>query len=153
MGQCFTGKNGYSITAVQFRMQKVLAPTANLVACIYNITGSYGTTGAPTGAALATSNAVASSSLPASYDWVTFTFSTPLAITNQSYCVTIQVSGSGNDWQNYANASYDSSAPTHDGNMVDYNNSAWSTYNWADLNFSVSGVTAQTVTFVQHWMW
>lgn len=151
-GQCFTGKAGYKISSVKFKMLKVGSPTGHLVACIYNITGSYGSTGTPTGAALATSNTVNAADLPTSFDWVEFTFASPLAISAQYYAVTMQCNDGFFDWQNYVTFSADSTSPAHDGNAFDYHNSAWGAYDWLDVNFyvygSLSAITAGVVDTV-----
>ena len=56
-----------NLTRARFRLKKVGSPTGNLTVNLYSITGSFGTTAVPTGAALATSSTLDVTTLTTSY--------------------------------------------------------------------------------------
>src|SRR4051794_17327180 len=72
-GQAFTAA-GASLGSSRFYLKKVGSPTGNVVSKLYALTGTLGTNGKPTGAALAASDAVDASTLPTSFALVTFPF-------------------------------------------------------------------------------
>lgn len=73
-GQSFTG-DGNVLSSCKFYLQKVTgSPTGNATATIYAHTGTFGTDGIPTGAALATSGTFDVSTLTSTAELVTFTF-------------------------------------------------------------------------------
>lgn len=73
-GQSFTG-DGSVLDSAQFYLEKVGSPPGTAVARIYAHSGTFGTSGVPTGSPLATSDSFAPSSLTTSFQWTTFTFS------------------------------------------------------------------------------
>lgn len=73
-GQSFTATSG-NLTSAVFRLARILTPAGNVTAKLYAHSGTYGTDSVSTGSALATSDAIAASSLPTSNADVTFTFS------------------------------------------------------------------------------
>ena len=62
--QSFEAPVTANLSSVQFYIRKTLSPTGNAVAVLYAHTGTFGTSSAPTGAALATSDEVDVPSLP-----------------------------------------------------------------------------------------
>jgi len=137
-GQCITGLAGYKLTSGQFALWKIGSPAGTLVAVLYALTGTFGTNGRPTGAALATSNTVAMSSI-GGMAFYTFTFPQPYTLSNGHYCIAIQVSsGDSFNGNNCILIGYDNSSPTHAGNYFIYANNAWTGYQSLDGCFSVS---------------
>lgn len=137
-GQSFNG-NGKSLSQAKAYLYKGGSPGGSIVAKLYAHTGSYGAGGKPTGAALATSDPIAASSLGGSYGLVTFNFSTPYTLVNGTkYCIVLESAGDlsvgGSD---YIMVGYDNSAPTHGGNLVDWNGASWVAYSTLDLCFYV----------------
>jgi hypothetical protein len=120
-GQAFTG-NGLVLNSAVFYLLKHNSPTGNLYANIYALTGTFGTDGKPTGTTLATSDAVAASSIyPEDFRLATFTFSgsqkIPL-INGTKYVVTVQHLNSAG--ANNISVGKDNSYPTHPGNYSFY---------------------------------
>ena len=136
-GQSFTG-DGNTLDSVKWYLLKSGNPTGNIVAKVYAHTGSFGTTGKPTGAALATSDPVPATTLSTSYSLITFTFSgdqrIPLAI-GTNYVVTVEYSG-GDD-SNFIRAGNDGTSPTHVGNYSEESGGAWSSFNTIDAVFYI----------------
>lgn len=121
IGQSFTGVAG-NITSCKFYLQKVGSPTHNLYAVLYAHSGTFGTSSVPTGAALATSDAVDASSLPASFGLVTFTFSSTYAMSAATKYV-ISLEPDGGDVSNQMQVGTDGSSPSHAGNECSYSGS------------------------------
>jgi PKD repeat protein len=135
-GQAFTG-NGASVTSAKFYLQKSGSPTGSAYAKIYAITGTFGSTAKPTGAALATSDAVTVSTIPTSYGLVQFNFSTPYKTTNGTrYIITVEYTGGSS--ANFIRVGADGSSPTHAGNLSYNWSGTWSPLNY-DLSFYVYG--------------
>lgn len=72
-GQVFEG-DGRRLHSIIIPLARVNLPTGNIKLRIYNITGTVGTTGRPTGSYLAISDAIAISSLSTSQTLMTFRF-------------------------------------------------------------------------------
>jgi hypothetical protein len=124
VGQSFTA-NGSAAASCKFFLAKVGSPTGNIVAKIYAHSGTFGTSSIPTGAALATSNAVAASVLTTSFALVEFTFSSPPTLTNGTKYVVVVEEAVGSTSSHYIRVGSDASSPTHDGNAAGYNGSTW----------------------------
>ena len=95
--QSFTGK-GDVLNSTKLYLRRSGSPTGNVYSKIYAHTGDFGTTGTPTGSAIAISDAIDVSTLSTSYELVTFTFSgvNKINIENlTNYCVSTSY-GSGN---------------------------------------------------------
>src|SRR5574343_703571 len=77
VGQSFHNTNGCNLLSAKFYCIKIGSPTGNIYANVYAHTGTYGSTGKPTGSALATSDAVDVSTLDTNPNWklIEFTFS------------------------------------------------------------------------------
>lgn len=145
IGQCFTGLAGYQITSCQFYLKKGGSPVGNLVACIYAITGTFGYDAKPTGSALATSETYAMASLTTSYQLITFTFATPLAISAQYYCVDVEaVSATTLDDSNYVRVGSDASG-AHSGNYFEFYAGGWHAVSAYDTCFYVFGYALPTI--------
>lgn len=104
----------YKLTTATAALMKGGGATFTCQAEIYAHTGVYGTSSAPTGAALATSAVLTESSVTTDYSDVNFTFSgaNQIILTpNTHYVLAIKMlTGS------YLSAGYDGSSPTHGGN-------------------------------------
>ena len=128
VGQSFNSAGGGTLNSAKFYMAKTGTPPGNIVAKVYAHTGTYGSTGKPTGSALATSDNVAAASLTADPTWglVTFTFSGGNKITltaSTKYCVIIEyTAGSGG---NIVGLGFDNTSPSHGGNLVYWTGAAW----------------------------
>lgn len=146
VGQSFTG-NGYPIVSCAFYLKATGSPTGNAVAKIYAHTGTFGTSSAPTGTALATSDPLDVSTLTGSYVLTRFSFPTAQQITlvdGTNYVVTIEYSaGSGG---NTVEVGSDSSSPSHDGNGTKYFSSLWNT-DTVDYCFYVNEAARQQVSY------
>lgn len=139
--QCFLNVNSRTLDSVKLYLRKVGTPTGTATVSIYAMTGSYGTTGAPTGSALATSDALTTTTLSTSYALTTFNFTGANRITLSAstyYCIVIQHSASTNAF-NDIQVGYDGSSPTHGGNMARYT-SSWTTMATSDMCFYIYGI-------------
>lgn len=140
IGQAFTvliqnfNKGLYS---AKFYIKRVGSPTGNVVAKLYAMSGSYGTTAQPTGAALATSDVVDITTISTSYALVTFLFSgvNKIVLNGSNYIITIEYSdGAG---VNHLTVQSDASSPAHNGNMCYKNRYDIWTYYEYDVCFYV----------------
>lgn len=118
VGQTFTG-NGGTLTSVKFYMKRYGMSTGNVYATVYAHTGTWGSTGKPTGSILAQSANVDVTSISNSvYELVTFTFSGDDQITLEDgvhYCVAVWYTVNS-----YMLVGRDESSPTHNGNAFNY---------------------------------
>lgn len=139
-GQSFTNTNSITLSSCKAYLTKTGSPTGSIYAYIYAHTGTYGSTGVPTGSALATSDAVDVSTLTGSQALYTFTFSGANKITltaSTYYCLVIAYNG-GNS-SNLINVFRDNSSSTHSGNWYYSGNaSSWTAAN-QDMIFYVYG--------------
>jgi len=106
----------YSLTSAKFYLERNGLCTGNCYAKIYAVTGTVGTDGKPTGAVLATSDAVDSSGIATGFHLVEFTFSTPLAVSAGNYCIEFYFSGGDYAGGKYLGGGTDDTTPTHAGN-------------------------------------
>lgn len=137
VAQSFTGDGG-TLDSVKFYLKKSGSPTGNAVAKIYAHTGTYGTSSAPTGIALATSDNFDVSTLTGSFALSTLIFSgaNKITLTNGTkYCVSIEYSG-GTYGVDDVSVGHDESSPTHDGNKSSYDD-GWTTFSNKDACFYV----------------
>jgi hypothetical protein len=125
IGQTFTGDGG-TLNSVKFYLQAAVGLTGNCYARIYAHTGTWGTSGVPTGTALASSGVVDVSTIPTSSpSLVTFTFSgaDKITLTNGThYCVVFD-SQDETAWN--TSCFMDSSSATHSGNGFNGTESGW----------------------------
>lgn len=117
-GQSFSSGGGV-LDSAKFYLHKTGSPTGNATAKVYAHTGTYGTSSLPTGSVLATSDTFDVSTLTASNQLITFSFSGANRITLASSYYFVVVSYSGGDADNIVHPGRDASSPTHDGNAAD----------------------------------
>lgn len=145
-GQTFNVADDTILSKATFYIKKSSTPTGNAYAKIYAITGSSGTDAVPTGAALATSDAVNVSGLTTSYALTDFTFSGANKITLSAgiqYAVSIYYDGAAGLKQLIVG---DSTTITHSGNAYTMTDAGvYSAIN-KDLCFYVYGNTIIPVT-------
>lgn len=146
-GQTFTGNGGMLGTA-KWKLNQVNAsasPSLVLAAKVYAHSGTWGNSGVPTGAALATSDGVNATTLSASYDWVTFSFSgaNQVVLTNGThYVVTLEISSGSPDPTTTINLGVES-FNAHAGNhcyIWPYGSTTWVAYAPYDTPFFVNEV-------------
>jgi len=134
VGQTFLG-NGDVLSKASFRLNKTGAPTGSVYAYLYAHTGTFGSTGVPTGAALAISGAVAITSF-ISDSMVDFDFSYALVtLTNGTPYVIVMTYNNGSA-VNMIGVAVDNSAPSHVGNYVQYT-TVWAPSTTYDVIFYV----------------
>lgn len=136
-GQSFVAIGG-TLSSSVFYVRRTGSPTGNVVSKIYSHSGTFGTSGVPTGSALATSDNVDITTIPTSNTLVAFTFSgaNKISLTSGTqYVVTVEYS-SGSSLNNLTVAQ-DSTSPTFNGNASDYNGTSWSAVSTRDLPFYV----------------
>ena len=123
------------VTRVFTNLKKVGSPTGNIVAKIYAHTGTFGSSGTPTGGALATSVNVDVSKLLTTYGTFEFGFDTQtLLAASTNYFVTFEYSGG--DGSNYVDVQGLATTGTHAGNRAQ-NAGGWTADADDDLNFRV----------------
>lgn len=114
-GQAITLASAASISSAKFYLKKFGSPTSDMVAKLYAATGSVGTTAKPTGSALATSAAIAASTLSADdLALVEFTFTTPYSASSGDLCIALDFPGG--DGSNAISFGYAYTANLHPGN-------------------------------------
>ena len=138
-GQAITITEEVWITAIQYEMNKTIAPTGNAHIVIYYPTGVYGTNARPNGTIIATSDPFDISTLvaaPSTPQW--FNFSSPVHLTPGVYCFAYQNPAAGVNAANYPRIAIDTSGPTHAGNYFYYTAGAW-LGGASDLGFTLYG--------------
>lgn len=137
VGQSFTTPNDgntYTLDSCQFYLKQTVAPTGNLTAKLYAHTGSYGSGGVATGAALTTSANVDSATLGGTMALITFTFDNTYSLTpNTNYVIAVD----GASITGTVKVGSDSTSPTHSGNSM-YYTGGW-TADTRDIAFYVYG--------------
>jgi hypothetical protein len=135
VGQSFTGTGG-TLNSVKFYIKKVGSPTVNLIARIYSHGGTYGSSSVGV-TALASADAIASSSISTTFSLVEFTFTgvNKITLTNGTYYV-IALLLATNDASNYIVVGYDGGESTASGNFMTYS-ASWSSYSASDICFYI----------------
>ena len=154
LGQSFTG-DGNKLGYVQFHIKKTGgSPVGELTARVYTLSGTFGTSSVPVGAALASSSPMAIEDIGAGdFELVTFTFDGSFAVANGSQrCIICEVSSvTLFDTSNYIQIGVDASSPTHGGNSIYYWNSGWvDEDNWDAIFYVYAApvlVTPSTLAF------
>ena len=136
LSQSFTGDGG-EIDSVSAFIYKNGSPTGNIVAKLYEHSGTYGTSSVPTGAALATSGVIDVSTLttdPTGSPPEKFSFSTPYqTVAGTKYCLVLEYpDGTADDRVRWMGA-----ASSHDGNEASYTSSTWTANSTFDSGFYV----------------
>ena len=141
-GQTFACNASNKLTQITVNMKKTNSPTGNIYAYLYAMTGSYGSTGIPTGTYLAKSDPLNVATLSTSTSATNFTFSG----VNQYYMTAgskyvLIVSGEGASSLPDIYIMSNSLADTHAGNFVYYETStpAWWPGDSEDLLFWAYG--------------
>lgn len=104
VAQIFTPSVPGLIQSAAFSLSKVGSPTGNIIAKLYNISGSYGSTAIPSGGSLLSSSTVDASTLTGSQTEYSFNFgrtslnNSPLLVGN-NYAISVEYSGG--DANNY----------------------------------------------------
>ena len=138
---------GNKINSVKFWMLKTGTPPGTIVAKIYASTGTLytnATTGGdykPTGAALATSNAVTASTLGTGYGWITFTFTGANLISltdNTVYTVSVEYSDAGSSISNSVSVGTDGTTSYLNGNAATLTGTTWTASAGTDLICEIS---------------
>jgi hypothetical protein len=139
VGQCFTS-NGGKLSWVGFYLrQQSFAALYNGTARLYAVSGTPGSSAIPTGSALATSRSIYFGDILASKVMVYFDFSdADYDMTDGTdYFVTVEYPDGGNEQSDAIFYGYDSSSPTHSGNLASRTGSTWSADSAKDLIFVV----------------
>lgn len=124
VGQSFNG-NGETLLNCKLYLKKNGSPTGNLTVKLYAHTGTYGSTGIPTGTALDTSTRILDvEDLTSSYVLYQFEFEGEYTlVTDTKYFIVAEFSGGG--MGDYVDFGIDNTSPTHGGNLATYL-SSWS---------------------------
>lgn len=134
IAQAFTG-DGNVLTGAGFLIKYSGTPlTGTFTANLYAHQGTFGTTSVPTGPILASSNDVAASEATTAYFLFHFSFEDEFTLVNTTkYVIALEYSG---DSGNFIRIGYDSSSPTHGGNISKLSGS-WAPTSTEDLIFFV----------------
>jgi hypothetical protein len=145
IGQSFTGDGG-TLNISKFYLKKVGSPTGSAYAQIYAHSGTFGSTGLPTGSLLATSDSFDVSTLTTSSQLITFTFSggNKITLVNGTHYFTV-FTFSGVSSADYPAISFDGSSSTHSGNAARLS-SIWN-YDSGDICFYVYSDAPGTVAW------
>jgi hypothetical protein len=140
VGQSFDCSPKATLTNVQFKLAKSGSPTGNAYVKLYAHTGTYGTSSKPTGAAVATSDALDVATLSTSEDYIDISFSDEYIMSNKKYCIVF--SYDGGDASNYVKL-YIKTDGSHGGNAFYSSDGGanYTAYADDDLVFSVTGLT------------
>ena len=149
-GQSFTASANGVLNSCKFYLAKGGTgglPTGNAVAKLYSHSGTYGTSSVPN-TLLATSDNFDVSTLTGSYALTTFNFSSGSSLSAGTYyCITFEYSGG--DANNVIRVGYDSTSPTHSGNLVRKSNAGvWGALSGYDTVFYVYGLSAGKRIFI-----
>ncbi len=142
LGQSFTG-DGSTLGTAMFFLRDIGSATGNATAKVYAHTGTFGSTGEPTGAALATSETYDVSALTSTINLITFRFTgvNQIQLANGTkYVVTIEY-----DTANNILVAHDTSSPTHEGNISFLNGGVWDV-DTSDIIFYVTSGTFDRIS-------
>jgi len=135
-GQTFKPR-GNDITKVAFSIQKVGSPTGSITAKLYAHSGTFGSDGVGTGAALATSTtSIICTDLPTSYAWIEFEFSSLSVTPNTPYVIVMATDGT-HDTSNHVKAQIEDGSPTAPGNWATVTGTTWTPLSTLDLNYRI----------------
>jgi len=132
-GQTFSADKGGTLSKCKFHLCKQGTTAGNLIAYLYEHTGTYGSGGKPTGSPLATSNTVDILTLNnfASFSLITFTFTDGTLVAGTKYCIVLKKTSG------ILYVGIDNTSPTHSGNYcLSSNGTTWLTSS-SDLPFYV----------------
>jgi len=146
VGQTFTPNQNCTLYSCKFYVGKTGNPTGNIVAKLYNMTGTYGSTGVPTGVALATSDVIDITTISGGLLEFIFSGANQYSLISETYyCIDIEYTGGSlpNDYVYYG---WDTTSPTHSGNSFSYI-SSWN----ADANDDVIFYVYSIDIIQGHW--
>jgi len=140
LGQTFSVSRSCSLSRAKFFLRREGSVTGDVVVRIYNHTGTFGTSGLPSGAAIATSDAISIATIPTDYKLVEFKFTGENRVElseGEKYCITVGYTGGS-----FANLTglvvgTDNTSPSHSGNLIGYDDSAWGYLSSVDACFYV----------------
>ena len=148
VGQSFACWQDKQLDSVKLYLGKLNSPTGNCYVEIYAHSGTWGSTSIPTGAPLATSDAVDVSTIGSSQSLITYTFSGANRIqltSGTKYILIHHFAGSVS--ANWVKFGVDTSLKLHYGNMIWSNDgSSWTADTSYDAIFYVIGVTSGIAT-------
>jgi len=139
IAQCVSG-SGNEISKVGFWAKKTGSPTGSMVAKVYNMTGTFGTNGLPSGTALATSDNFSVSTLPAgteTYNEITFSGANQIMLSSgTNYCISFEYTGGNSSNQVDMVVLIAGSGSEHPGNASYWNGTTWRTTTYGSLGTS-----------------
>lgn len=145
VAQSFTG-TGTKLANVKLYLKKTGSPTGNATVKLYAHTGTYGTSSAPTGAAIETSStSLDVSTLTTSYQLIEFAFGNTSTLTNGTY-YNLAIEHSG-DNTNRIVWGADISSPAHGGNVSSLQGGSWVAESAADAIFYVYSISTEVVGY------
>ena len=132
VGQAINLSAGKTISGVRFPLARLGSPSGTMTASIYACSGTPGSTGVPTGSALATSSTVDIATVqltpasqpgyPGPFQWVEFAFATPYVASAGNYCLSFNcTAGNASNCIYYGHAT----PSGHAGNFFSYNGSVY----------------------------
>lgn len=127
------------ITSCKFKVQKSGAPTGSVYAKLYAITGTPGSTGKPTGSALATSDAVDVSTLTGAFQIFTFSGAEQYTMSAATY-YEIAVEYTGGDGGSFVQVAYKAAVPGTNGAEQATADSSWAAKNNLTYLYYVYGL-------------
>lgn len=133
MSQSFNCKNEAYLTKVNFYLCKQGSPTGNVYAYLYSHSGTYGTSSVPNTLLATSTTTLDISTLQAysTFELKEFNFNYKLTA-GTNYVIVLKYAG-GSSGNNLC-VGYDSSTPTHAGNLA-YKIAGWTADNTSDLVF------------------
>jgi hypothetical protein len=146
VGQSFTGI-ATNVTRADFWIRRNGSPGGTVRAQVYSHSGDFGTSSVPD-SLLGSSDTISVGEISTDFGWVTFTFSTTVNISAQSYVIVFDGSGiTGGDASNDFRMRVDTANP-HAGNRSNKPNGAWVANATHDHGFRVYGGPASAEMFV-----
>ena len=145
-GQSFYG-SGTFITEAWFYLRKQGSASGNITVSLFAHSGTFGTSSVGTGSALATSDAVDSSTISTNLSLVKFYFPEGSRYTTTlgtAYVIVVEYSGGS--VSNGIQCGYHFNTGRHIGNRIRYKNSAWIAQANDDCIFYVFGDSLDTYT-------
>jgi hypothetical protein len=130
--------DGSQLYSAKFYLNKIGSPAGNLIARLYEHSGSWGVDGKPTGAALAESSPIPSASVSATKTLYEFFFPSGLTLVNGThYCIALETDGGDNS--NYIEFGFKDGASGHPGTAGYKQSGIWNVYP-AECIFYLNGV-------------
>lgn len=143
-GECFECTSTTTLYSATFILSTLSTPplAGLMYAEIYAMTGSFGTTGKPTGSRLAVSDPIDTATLTDTFTSTTFNFSKENSITLSSstyYCIVL-TTYTGSTYNGYIMMQLDNTG-SYAGNACRYSSGSWTAEAAIDVYFTVTGVT------------